>query len=115
MFTEKGVIVVENSGIDEDKLMDDCLEAGASDFNADEDVCAVETEPLDLRKVRIALEEKGYKIASSEVERIPANYVHLDDEEDCKKMQLILDSLEDDDDVQNVWHNWENPAEEEEE
>lgn len=115
MFTEKGVIVVENSGIDEDKLMDDCLEAGASDFNADEDMCAVETEPLDLRKVRIALEEKGYKIASSEIERIPANYIHLDDEEDCKKMQLILDSLEDDDDVQNVWHNWENPADDSDE
>lgn len=116
MFAEKGVIVVNNEdGVDEDKLMDDCLEAGASDFNADEDMCAVETEPNDLHNVRVALEAKGYKIVSSQVERIPSNYVHLDSEDDCKFMQLMLDAFEDDDDVQNVWHNWENPPEDEEE
>lgn len=112
MFAEKGVIVVDKSNIDEDKLMEDCLEAGAVDFNSDDDVFEVFTDPLELSGVRKQLEEKKYIFLSSEVERIPANYTRLEDEDDIKKMNLLLEMLEDNDDVQNVWHNWENEGEE---
>ena len=116
MFQEKGVVVVDKTGgFDEDKLMEDCLEAGASDFNSDDDVFEVFTDPIELRKVRIALEAKKYTLLSSEVERIPANFIHLDNEDDIKKMSMLLENLDDDDDVQNVWNNWENPDDGEEE
>lgn len=115
MFTEKGVIVIDKNGIDEDKLMEDALEAGASDVQENDDVFEIFTEPNDLHNVRVALEAKNYTLVSAENERIPANYVHLDNEDDIKKMSLLLENLEDDDDVQNVWHNWENPEDGEEE
>lgn len=108
MFQEKGVIVVEKASINEDKLMEDCLEAGAVDFNSDEEVFEVFTDPSELPGVRSALSLKGYTFLSAQDERIPANYVRIDNEDDCKKMENLLDALEDDDDVQNVWHNWEN-------
>lgn len=115
MFAEKGVIAIDKTGIDEDKLMDDALEAGAADINSNDEVCEVFTEPNDLHNVRVALEAKKYSIVSADDERIPANYISLDSEDDKKFMNLLLEALEDDDDVQNVWHNWENPDEGEEE
>lgn len=115
MFQEKGVIVVDKSGINEDNLMEDCLEAGAADFNADDEIFEVFTDPNDLHSVRIALEAKKYKFLSADSERIPANFVRLENPDDILKMNLLLEHLDDDDDVQNVWHNWENPDEGEEE
>lgn len=116
MFQEKGVIIIDKStGVDEDKLMEDSLDAGAVDFNSDDEVCEIFTEPNDLHNVRTALEANNYSLVSSSVERIPQNTITLDDEEDRKKMNLILEALEDDDDVQNVWHNWENQDEDSEE
>lgn len=116
MFDEKGVIVVEKaSGIDEDKLMEDALEVGALDFNENDDVFEIFTEPNDLHNVRVALEAKKYTYISAEVERIPQNYIRLENEDDINHMNLIIESLDDDDDVQNVWHNWENPEDGEEE
>lgn len=116
MFAEKGVIVIEKAaGLDEDKLMEDALEAGALDFNANEEYFEVFTEPNDLHNVRVALEAKKYTLISAENERIPANFVRLETEDDIKHMNLLLEMLEDNDDVQNVWHNWENPDEGEEE
>ena len=113
MFQEKGVIVVDkSSGINEDKLMEDSLEAGAVDFNSDEDVFEIFTEPNDLHGVRTVLEAKKYTFLSAEVERIPANYVRLENPDDILKMNLLIEHLDDDDDVQNVWHNWENEGEE---
>lgn len=112
MFAEKGVIVIDKStGVSEDKLMDECLDAGAVDFNADDDVFEVFTDPLELPGVRKALADKGHAFLSAEVERIPANYVRIENPDDREKMQTLLDMLEDDDDVQNVWHNWENDEE----
>ncbi|ADU25615.1 YebC/PmpR family DNA-binding transcriptional regulator [Ethanoligenens harbinense] len=108
MFQEKGVIVLEKASVNEDKLMEDCLEAGAVDFNSDEEVFEVFTDPSELPGVRGALSQKGYEFLSAQEERIPANYVRIDGEDDRKKMENLLDALEDDDDVQNVWHNWEN-------
>lgn len=113
MFTAQGVIVVDKAGVDEDKLMEDSLEAGASDFNADDDIFEIMTDINDVSRVREALQQKKYTILSADEERIPSNYVHLDSEDDIKKMNLLLEHLDDDDDVQNVWNNWENPTEEE--
>ena len=112
MFTDTGVIVIENDGsIDEEKLMEDALEAGASDFSADEDVFEISTEPSDLDAVKEALEAAGYTVASAEQDKIPSSYVALSDEDDIKKMNLLIQNLEDHDDVQDIYHNWENADE----
>ncbi|RKJ39331.1 YebC/PmpR family DNA-binding transcriptional regulator [Acutalibacter sp. 1XD8-33] len=115
MFKEKGVIVVEREGLDEDTVMADALEAGASDFAADEDVFEITTEPGDFSGVREDLEQKGYEFVSAEVEMVPDTYTAISDEETVVKMQKMLDLLEDNDDVQNVWHNWDAPEDEDEE
>ena len=114
MFKEKGVIVVEREGLDEDTVMADALEAGASDFAADEDVFEISTEPADFSGVREDLEKKGYEFVSAEVEMVPDTYTAITDEETVIKMQKMLDLLEDNDDVQNVWHNWDAPEDDEE-
>ena len=107
MFKEKGVIVIEREDKDEDTVMADALEAGASDFSADEDVFEISTEPSDFSGVREDLEAKGYEFVSAEVEMVPDTYTAIADEDTIIKMQKMLDLLEDNDDVQNVWHNWE--------
>ena len=109
LFTEKGVIVIENDGkVDEDKLMEDSLEAGAEDFVAEEEVFEIYTVPEDLSAIRADLEGMGYKIVSADKDKIPSNYVTLDDEDAIKNMNLLLEKLDENDDVQNVYHNWEN-------
>ena len=110
LFEEKGVIVIanEDGDIDEDKLMETALEAGAEDFVADEDIFEIYTVPDDLYAINEALEAAGYTIASAEKSKIPSNYVTLDNEDDIKFMNLLIEHLEDDDDVMNVYHNWEN-------
>ena len=114
MFKEKGVIVVEREDLDEDAVMADALEAGASDFAADGDVFEITTEPGDFSGVREDLEKKGYQFVSAEVEMVPDTYTAISDEETVIKMQKMLDILEDNDDVQNVWHNWDAPEDEDE-
>ncbi len=109
MFAKKGVIVVEKTGQNEDEVMEAALEAGASDFLVDEDIFEIYTEPEDFSEVREALESKGYEFASAEVEMVPSTYSSIAEEENRAKMQKLLDALEDNDDVQNVWHNWEMP------
>lgn len=107
MFSAKGVIVIENENLDEDKVMEDALESGASDFMADDDVFEIYTEPEDFSNVRENLESKGYTFVSAEIEMVPSNYTSISDEENSLKMQKLLDMLDDNDDVQNVFHNWE--------
>ena len=108
MFADKGVIVVDAKSVsDEDKFMEDALECGAVDFIGEDGVFEVFTDVYELSAVRDALEGKGYVFLSAEVEKIPSTYVRLEDEEMKVKMQKLLDLLEDNDDVQNVWHNWE--------
>ena len=114
MFNEKGVIVLEREGLDEDTVMSDALEAGASDFQADEDVFEIYTEPSDFSGVRDDLEAKGYSFVSAEVEMVPDTYTDLTDPDRILKMQKLIDALEDNDDVQQVWHNWNEPEEEDE-
>ena len=108
LFTEKGIIIIDNSegGVDEDKLMEDALESGAEDFAADGDIFEITTEPSDLEAVRDELEAMGYAIASCEKDKIPSNYVDLTDEDDIKKMNSLLEPLEENDDVVNIYHNW---------
>lgn len=108
LFTEKGIIIIDNSegGVDEDKLMEDALESGAEDFAADGDIFEITTEPSDLETVRDELETMGYAIASCEKDKIPSNYVDLTDEDDIKKMNSLLEHLEENDDVVNIYHNW---------
>lgn len=109
MFSKKGVLVIEREDLDkdEDAVMEDALEAGASDFEADEDIFTVYTEPDDFGVIRDDLTAKGYVFASAEVEQVPSTYTKIDDEETQVKMQKMLDMFEDNDDIQNVWHNWE--------
>ncbi|MGI6264109.1 MAG: YebC/PmpR family DNA-binding transcriptional regulator [Acutalibacteraceae bacterium] len=111
MFNKKGVLAIEAEGLDEDKVMEDALEAGASDFNSDGDVLEITTEPEDFSGVMEDLSAKGYTFLSAEVAMIPDVYNTIDDEEAAGKMEKLLDMLEDNDDVQDVWHNWERPEE----
>lgn len=110
LFTDKGVIIIENEDgkIDEDKLMEDALEAGADDFVAEDGVFEIYTVPSDLWAIKDALEAKGYTIASADEDKIASNYVTLTSEDDIKNMNNLLDHLDDNDDVQQVYHNWEN-------
>ena len=109
-FDQKGVIIINNEDedLDEDTVMMDALEAGATDFQSEGEIFEVYTEPDDCGTVAEALEAKGYTFESAQVEMVPQNYVKLDKEEDIKNMEKLIDLLEDDDDVQNVWHNWDN-------
>lgn len=110
MFDEKGVIVIEDEDgeIEEDALMEASLEAGAADFAKDGDAFVIYTESDDLDAVRDTLEGAGYVIASAELDKIPQTYVTLENEDDIKNMNLLLVHLEDNDDVQDIYHNWEN-------
>lgn len=110
MFAEKGLIIItdEDDELDEDKLMEDAMECGAEDFSAEDGVYEIYTEPDDLYSVRDGLVELGYKIESAEPDMVPSTYVTLENEDDIKHMSLLLETLEDNEDVQNVYHNWEN-------
>ena len=106
-FDQKGVIVIEREDLDEDTVMMDALDAGASDMEAGEEAFEIYTDPADFGAVLEKLEAKGYVFLSAKVEMVPQNYVKLESEEDIKNMEKLIDALEDNDDVQNVWHNWE--------
>lgn len=110
LFSKSGVILLKNDGLEEEQVMEDCVEAGAGDFDFQEDMVEIVTEPEDLPAVRDALAGK-YKILSAEVELVPSTYVRLEDPDQAQKMQLMLDHMEENDDVQEVFHNWENQDE----
>ena len=105
-FDRKGVIVIEKEDLDEDTVMMDALDAGASDMEAGEEAFEIYTDPADFGAVLEKLEAKGYVFLSAKVEMVPQNYVKLESEEDIKNMEKLIDLLEENDDVQNVWHNW---------
>lgn len=106
MFNRVGMLRIEAEGLDEDKVMEDALEAGAEDFTATDDLFEIATGPNDLGAVRDALDAKGYTFASAEVEYIASTDATLTDEESIQKMERLIDMLEENDDVQAVWHNW---------
>ena len=108
MFDKKGQIIVdkEECDMEADDLMMTALDAGAEDFSEEEDSYEVLTSPEDFSDVRLKLEEEGIAMASAEVTMIPQTYVDLTKEEDIKNIQKTLDLLDEDDDVQDVYHNW---------
>jgi YebC/PmpR family DNA-binding regulatory protein len=108
MFDKKGQIIIdkEECDMDADEVMMVALDAGAEDFADEEDSYEILTNPDDFSVVREALEAAGVTMAEAEVTMIPQNYVALSDENDIKKMNRILDLLDEDDDVQAVYHNW---------
>lgn len=108
MFDKKGQIIIdkEECDMDADEVMMVALDAGAEDFADEADSYEILTNPDDFSVVREALEAAGVTMAEAEVTMIPQNYVALSDENDIKKMNRILDLLDEDDDVQAVYHNW---------
>ena len=112
MFSDVGSVIAENNGADEDKIMEDVFEAGADDFNIEDEVIEISCDPNKVGSVREALEGMGYTVVSAEATKLPSTYTTIEDEDAIKKMGLLLENLEDDDDVQNVYHNWENMPEE---
>ena len=106
-FDQKGVLVIEREDLDEDTTMMDALDCGASDFEAEEECFTLYTAPDDFASVLSAMEEKGYTFLSAKIEMVPQNYVALSDPKDVQNMEKLIDILEENDDVQNVWHNWE--------
>ncbi|MGN0777665.1 MAG: YebC/PmpR family DNA-binding transcriptional regulator [Aristaeellaceae bacterium] len=116
MFEEKGVLVVERTpGADEEEMMMMALDAGAEDMRAEEDVFEIYTAPNDFSAVREALEQQGLTFLSAEVSKLPQNTVAVTDADTILKIQKLLDMLEENDDVQNVYHNADLPEEDEEE
>lgn len=109
MFDTKGVIIVEDEEgkIDEDTIMMDALDGGAEDITFNDSCYEILTAPENFSSVRDALSEKGYSFASADIERIPQTTVRLSDEKDIDMMSKLIDALEENDDVQNVYHNWE--------
>ena len=108
-FDRKGVIIIDSSdgSVDEDTLISEALEAGADDIESDDGVFEVYTAPDDFNTVNDALEKAGYSFLSAQIEMIPQNYITLITPDDIKNMEKMLEMMEDNDDVQNVWHNFE--------
>lgn len=117
MFTLKGVVVLNNEDgdIDEDKAMEDILDSGAEDFSFEDGVVEITTDPNEVQNVAAELAKRGYEVLSAEAAQVPSTYTTLTDEDQLKKMGLMLEAMEDNDDVQNVWHNWDAPDNEDEE
>jgi transcriptional/translational regulatory protein YebC/TACO1 len=108
MFDKKGQIFIdkEECDLDADSMMMAALDAGADDVKEDEDSFEILTDPDELEKVREALEAQGIKMVSADVNMIPQNYVELTDPDAIKQLNRTLDLLDEDDDVQAVYHNW---------
>ncbi|MCR3956208.1 MAG: YebC/PmpR family DNA-binding transcriptional regulator [Gudongella sp.] len=112
MFDRKGFIAIERlESIDEDELTMLAIELGAEDFEAEENGFEVIMDQSDFNLVRNGLQEAGYSFAAAELTYLPQNMVTLQDEKDIKNMEKLIDMLEDNDDVQEVYHNWEIPEE----
>ena len=114
-FQEKGVFVIDNEEetYSEDQVMEDVMDAGADDFTMEDGTIEITCEPSAFGGVLEALQGKGYAFDTAEVQMVPNNYVTLTDPDQIKMMGLLLEKQEENDDVQNVWHNWERADEEE--
>ena len=109
-FDKKGVLVIDNEDGDyeEDEVMMDAMDAGADDFEAEDDVFTIYTDPDDFNAVADALTAKKYSFVSAQIEMVPQNYQKLEDPDQIALMEKLIDIMEEDDDVQNIWHNWDN-------
>jgi len=107
LFDKKGVIVIEDDGsIDADQLMMEALEAGAEDFENEDEMFEITCDPAEFSALREALETKGYNFLQADLQMIPQTYVKID-EDKVASMEKLIDNLDDLDDVQNIYHNWE--------
>ena len=108
LFEQKGVITIvdEDEEIDEDKIMEDALEAGAEDIKCDEGEYTIYTASEDLDTVRDAIISLGYQINTADLAKVPSTYVELTSEDDIANMEKMLDKFNEDDDVNAVYHNW---------
>ncbi len=107
MFDKKGQIIIEkNEDIDSEELEMAAIEAGAEDINEEDECFEILTAPEDFSAVREALEKAGFEMAEANISMIAQTYTQLTDDEDIKKMNKLLDMLDDDDDVKNVYHSW---------
>ncbi|HOV26022.1 MAG TPA: YebC/PmpR family DNA-binding transcriptional regulator [Pseudobacteroides sp.] len=116
MFSKKGIIMIEKSNkINEDDLMMEAIDAGAEDFKSENEYYEITTSVEDFSKVRQSLEQKGYEFIEAELTMIPATTTKLVEPKQIEFMDKLIEHLEDMDDVQNVYHNWDMPEEDEEE
>lgn len=107
IFSKKGVILIEKTKkTNEDEIMNDAIEAGAEDINVEEEYIEILTGPNELRDVKAKLEKK-YKLESADIDMIPSNYVSISNEKHAESMEKLIDEMEEYEDVQNVYHNWE--------
>ncbi|MCL2538720.1 MAG: YebC/PmpR family DNA-binding transcriptional regulator [Oscillospiraceae bacterium] len=109
MFTEKGVIEAELEDRSEDAAMEDCFEAGGDDINFEQGVAEILTSPAEFRAVREYFESKGYVFRSADVEFIPSTLVRVEEPLRLTQLSRLFEKLEENDDVQNYWHNVDNP------
>lgn len=107
MFSRQGVIIIDSEDVDEEKLMETALEAGADDVLTDDGVFDIRTNPNNVTDISEVIRKAGYEIVSAEAEYVPATYTRLEGD-DITNMGKMLEMFEDNDDVQAVWHNWEN-------
>lgn len=107
-FDKKGVLVMDGEDKDEEAVMMQAIEAGAEDFVSEDDVFEIYTSIDEFDAVRSKLQSAGFEFLEAEIQMVPQSYISLTDEEDIKNMDKMLEALEENDDVQNVWHNWDN-------
>lgn len=107
MFERKGIIAIDGEELDEDTVMMDALDAGAVDFTNDDGTFTIETDPNEVGAIADVLSNKGYHFISAEAEYVPNTMTSVTDEENAFKLNRLLEMLEESDDVQSVWHNWE--------
>ena len=105
MFSPRGIIVIRNESFSEEKIMEDAINYGAIDFNFEDDESVIITQRETLYEVYQKLTDNKYQCVSAQIEMIPENYIKISDEEIRSKIETLIDILEDDDDIQNVWHN----------
>lgn len=110
MFDRKGILAIEkNDKIDEEELMLQAIDLGAEDFNSDDDGYEIITSPEDFNGIRDALSGRGYEFTVAELAFIPQNTTELNDDDDIKNMIKLIEILEDNDDIQEIYHNWQIP------
>lgn len=108
LFSDRGIILIDAENVkDEDKLMEDALECGADDIEGDGEMFQIYTDFLTVDQVAESLRKLGYVIESAEAEKVPSTYTALTDPEQLEKFEKMIDIMEENDDVQNVWHNLE--------
>jgi len=108
-FAKKGVIVVDGEDLDEEEVMMQALDCGAEDFSAEDGIFEITTDPDEFDTVREAIVAAGLPILEASVQMVPSTYVELTNDDDIKNMRKMLEIMDENDDIQNVWHNWDEP------